>query len=207
MRKLFVILSILIAAQSCFGIGNLTVSADLAGDLGTISNPLNVGDIIDIYVESDSDLISLDVLFTIAGNIEFVTASGLSDSTTTNNANVLGWSTNEDPDFGYASYDPIWSFNGQTVEMGLSTTYFPKPAGRAALVQLRVTGQGDLTVTINQGTSFSEIPTMRVGSSMVDEGILVGDYSDNILLYSVPEPATVAILVLGIIPAIAKRKK
>jgi hypothetical protein len=206
MRKLFVILSILIAAQSCFGIGNLTLSADLADDLGTIANPLNVGDIIDVYVEVDSEFMKIDVLFTIAGNIEFVTASGLSDSATTNNASVFGWSIVNDSDIEGPSYDPIWAIDGQTVEMGLAVSMEPKLAGRAALVQLKVTGQGDLTITINQGISFPYAATTYIISSAVDE-ILVGDYNDSTVLYSVPEPATVAILVLGIIPAITKRKK
>ncbi len=208
MKKILVILSILVVAQSCLGVGNITISPDLDGDLGTSSNPLSVGDVIDVYIVVDSDFISIDVLVTIAGNIEFVTASGLSDSVAnkTNDASAFGWNTNEDPTYGYSSYDPFWAADGSTVEMGLSVGLGqPKSAGNAALVQLQVMGEGELTLTINQGTSFSDISTIYDDGTF--SGAELGEFSDSVTLYSVPEPATVMILVLGMIPAITKRKK
>ena len=208
MRNLLTILFILAIGSSSLLAVAITIEPDWTGDLGTIANPLNIDDVIDVHITVDAAFISLDVLFTISDNVEFVSASGLSDSAAnkTNDAALFGWSTTGNPN---PSYDPLWAVDGEgnkTVEMGLSVGLGqPKSAGNSALVQLQVTGEGELTLIINQGISFSDISTIYDDGTF--SGTEVGEFSDSITLHAIPEPATVMLLTLGMIPAIIKRKK
>ena len=138
------------------------------------------GEVVRLLVTSDGGLYALDAIATVVGG----TVSG---ATNLGDCATYGW----DPGL---SFEPI-GIGTAVAEIGLGTFGAP-PSGTVAYFDILYSGD-DLTVSIANGMSFG-------GSGDVD--FMTPDFSAGVVTI-VPEPATIALLGLGGLALLRRRKK
>jgi hypothetical protein len=159
------------------------------GQLGTIDNPLKPSEIVDVYITVNNYFFAMNVLVGIEeGNARIIDATGIEQ------AEEFGW-------FSDISNDPI--ITDRLVELGLAALYDPKPAGLAAKIRIQALTEGIVIIGIANGSGVNFEPSMD-GYFRVDPVV-----KGELLVYQthLPEPATILLLGLGILPAVIKRKK
>lgn len=157
--------------------GSMITFEDIAdGQPGSITNPLEKSNFIDIYLSVDSMFFAMDVVVSVSGPAQIVYASGSSD------AAAFGWTSAQ-------SNNPIFSTNN--VEMGLAVDMSGlKMAGRAAKITLKALGSGQVVLSLSNGSLFED--------TSMDSMFRVPLANDTLTIYqTAPEPTTVALLLLG----------
>lgn len=189
MRKLFMVLIVLTLATAAYaGIeGSLITFLPIEeGQPGSITNPISPSELIDIYITVDDYFFAMDVMVGFMGPAEIVSATGKAES------GLFGWSL--DP-----SNDPLFPVSN-CVEMGLEAAFYPKDSGLAAKITLRALAAGQVFLSMGDGFSFA--PSL---DGYFRTPIVMGE----LIIYQaeVPEPATITLISLGILPAVLKRKR
>lgn len=187
MRKLLValILFSLAGTAAASSFGSLVTFAPIdEGNPGSLSNPLHVGDFVDVYITVNELFFSMNVAVLVNGPAEIVDATGKDE------AEQFGW--NYSP-----SYEPI--VTSDVAEVGLAVEFDPKPTGYAAMITLQAMAPGEVYLELVPGMSF-EPSTDGYFRDPVVEGFLT-------IYQATPEPATVSILGLGFLLIGARKKR
>lgn len=191
MRNLVIALVVLLFACTASAIveGSIITFVPLEqGQLGTIDNPLKASEIVDIYITVNNPFFAMNVLVGIEdGDARIVDATGIDE------AEDFGWDSD-------ISNDPI--ITDRLVELGLAS-FLDKPAGLAAKITIQAISEGIVTIGIANGSGETFEESMDGFFRIYP--VVVGE----LLIYQthLPEPATVILLSLGILPAVIKRKK
>lgn len=149
-------------------------------DEGTIINAAP-GTTVRLQVTSDAGLYALDAIATVVGGDVVSNATNLSDAAT------FGWDAS-------LSFAPAGLGTANAAEVGLGTFGAP-PSGVVAYFDIAYTG-GIQTVTIANAMGFG-------GSA--DTGFMTPVFSQGVVEI-VPEPATIALLGLGALALLRRRK-
>jgi hypothetical protein len=146
--------------------------------------PLEIGpsDTIVIGVVTDTTLLGLDAILEITGPATFVAAMSSIDSA------QYGW----DPGF---PIEPI-GLPGKVIEIG-GGNFSGNPGPRVGYALLHCDDLGDVVVTLSGGQAHG-------GSS--DINFQVPDFVGRVTIHQVPEPMTVALLGLGGLALLRRRK-
>lgn len=146
-----------------------------AGDWGSVENPIEAGDLYDIYIiVEDEAFFAIDVVVSVDGAAEIVSATGKA------NAIDFGWDVE-------TSNDPIIGFD--SVEIGLAVMYDQKFPGRAAKITLKALDEGQVNFSIAEGTSFDE---------STDGLFKSPEIAGQLAVYqATPEPMTIVLFAIG----------
>ena len=186
-----ILITIIILVTTC------TASAVLQGSLitfqpiekgqpGSFENPLKPSEIIDIYITINNPFFVMDILVGIeAGNARIITATGIDEATD------FGW----EPE---CSNNPI--ITDRLVELGLAVFTDPKLQGTAAKVSIQAISEGVVTVGMGDGFFFE-----KSVDAYFKPPIVMGELT--IYQTHLPEPATVLLFAIGMLPAIIRRSK
>ena len=177
MKKwLITIIALLILVAGAANGSMITFENMADGQPGSITNPLEASNFIDIYISVDSTFFAIDVVVSVSGPAQIVYATDTADA----------------PDFGWdspQSNDPIFSTN--SVEIGLATSIGNnKESGRAAKITLKALQAGTVVLTIANGDAFENYSMDALLGKPAVEGTLT-------IYQAAPEPATVALLLIG----------
>lgn len=159
------------------------------GEPGSRSNPLYPSDEIDILVYTDTSLVGLNALLTITGGAG---TGAIIDAIKVADAGSWGW----DSAF---SFDPIFDELGQWADIAVGN-FNGSPTGAVAYYTFHCTGGEDpydVILTLTPSTS-------RGGSA--DTSLATPNISGTITVYQIPEPATIALLGLGGLFLLRRRK-
>jgi hypothetical protein len=152
------------------------------GAPGSASNPLRESETAMIIVTSDNGLVGLDAILSVgSGPGSIVGAIGKAD------AAGYGW----DPDL---SFDP--DVAAASAEIGLGTFGTP-PLGDVGYYIVHCDGQEPVVVGLGPGDKF--------GGSL-DKDFAVPDIIGQVTVHQIPEPMTVALLGLGGLALLRRRK-
>lgn len=173
MMKKMLTLVLLLAIACGVSASSVTLVGIAPGEPGSVENPLYESDTIQIQVTTDTTLVGLDAILTVAsGPGTIVGAIGLADAVS------YGW------DEGL-SFDPI--VTGQSAEIGMGN--FGGNAGPiVGYYELHCDGPGDVVVTLSSGSYFG-------GSMDINYG--TPDIYGELVIHQVPEPMTMGLLGLG----------
>ena len=178
------------------GILDVVISIDGGGATGTIVQALNLGDLPAGAVVWGADVTEIvpGVFYTYAG----------------------GWQAG-------VSFNPAFDIAGQWAEIGVGqfgnqvydTTYqpmdlqpgdvahgnFPWYHGAVGYVEIHCLGAGDITVSIADGFGFGPSGTV------MSDGVTKPLFGGSVTVHQVPEPATIALLGLGSLFLMRRRRK
>jgi hypothetical protein len=186
MKKLLVALmiSLLATTATASTLGGLVAFAPIdEGDPGSLSNPLHVGNFVDVYITVNDMFFSMNVAVLVNGPADIIAATG------TAQAEQFGWNI-------APSHDPI--IQPGIAEVGLAVEFDPKPAGYAAMITLLATGAGVVNLELVPGINFE--PST---DGFFRDPVVMGELT---IYQSTPEPTTVAILGLGFMLIGIKKK-
>ena len=156
--------------------GSMITFEDIAdGQPGSITNPLETSDFIDVYISLDVPFFAMDIVVAVSGPAQIVYATGI------DTAADFGWDVPQ-------SNNPI--FSTDSVEIGLAVDIWGlKNAGQAAKITLKALGQGQVILSLSNGTNFEKSTDHLFGKVQAN---------DTLTIYqTAPEPTTIALLLLG----------
>jgi hypothetical protein len=147
------------------------------GAPGSATNPLKDSDYIEILINVDPKVMSVDALVEVAGPAQVTGAVNLSDC-----ANY-GWDTS-------LSFDPILTTTTADIGVG-DFAGGPDTDTIGGYITLHCTGAGPVTVTLMGNQTFG-------GSYDLSGSPIPGsEITGTLTIHQIPEPATLALLGLG----------
>lgn len=196
----------------------ISLVAPEPGAPGSAENPLNDSDTIIIYLAgSDGDMDTLVSTISITGPGAIVDAVGASDNGTGTAFRYGGYMLVPGMDFWGGGWQPDLSFeafitgDAMTAVIGLGQfgdrAYSSHANGVSPMgfVEIHCTGPGEVVVSIIEGDS----DLVAFGSSQIYPNPPGGapSYGGAITIYQIPEPTTVALLGLGGLLMLRRRRK
>lgn len=177
MKKWLMTIFVLVVLAAGAAHGSIITFENIADGLpGSMTTPAEVGSFIDVYITVNTNFVAADVVISVAGAAEIVSATGIA------NAADFGWDA-------LTSNDPIFSTNN--VEIGLATVIGNyKSAGQAAKITLKALNAGTVVLSIANGNAFENYSMDAFFGKPRVEGSLA-------IYQTAPEPVTVALLFLG----------
>jgi hypothetical protein len=154
------------------------------GQPGSSTNPLQPSDTITIKVTTDAGLFALDAVLTITSGSGWIT-----DAMWPCLIGICPWDPIE-------ISSPIIDPDGQSAEIG-AVTFGAPPSGVVGWFEIRCDGPGQLVVDLTNGISFG-------GSA--DTSFMTPTFDGTLTIYQVPEPVTFALLGLGALALMRRRK-
>lgn len=182
MKKLLLItlittLFLMFATNSSAGL--VTLEQIDAGEPGSFENPINIGDILDLYVIADVEMMFAGLNLNVNGPANIIAATGK------NEAADFGW----DPD---VSDNPIISIENAELRLGTAETAFIFPTERIAKVTIQITGAGQIQITLSDSEN-RDYPNW-------DSMLRTADVDGSLTIYAAaPEPTTIAMLMAGLV--------
>ncbi|MHC4482055.1 MAG: PEP-CTERM sorting domain-containing protein [Planctomycetota bacterium] len=229
MKKLLVLLLVLGLSGVASAVPSaLQLIAPAPGAPGSSTAPLGVGQPLRVYIETDSSgLGGLAVTISLTGNGQ-ITGGTMAAEAGDFGVQVTDWGPGPGI-FTNGGWQSGLSFNavvtaGTQVELGLgqfqSTVWGPTTlppevfpfmpgdlggGGATALtpiayLDVECFGPGDLTLTMVDGSRYGT-------NTKMDDGTIVTDFGSAITIYQIPEPMTIALLGLGSLVLLRRRRK